>query len=499
MTNLENRLRRFAWLVMASMTIAMNACGGGHGSQGTSSAGSSVTPSAPSLRSIAITATPTSIATGATLQFSATGTYSDASTQTLTRVVMWSSSSVNVATISNSGNSQGLATAANPGSTSIVASSGTITSPAVILTVTGSSVTPPAPSLRSIAITATPTTIATGATLQFSATGTYSDASTQTLTRAVMWSSSSANVATISNSSGSQGLATAANPGSTSIVASSGTITSPAVTLTVTGATRVAKSAKRGVAYDLADPRDFAALSPGVSWWYNWSSRPNVQAPNDYVAQYQMDFYPMLWNGNYDAAAVETFLVANPGIKFLLVVNEPNLVTQANLTPQQAANLWPGFEAIAARTGVKIVGPAITWGTMPGYADPVVWLDAFYAAYRAANGNRDPQVDYLAFHWYDYGLDAQLNRLTKYGKPFWVTEFANWHSQVDGAQIDTAAKQAAQMTDMVAICESRADVVRYAWFTGRMSGDIHFTSLLAAPGQLTALGQLYLSLPYATP
>src|SRR5271155_2762830 len=31
-----------------------------------------------------------------------------------------------------------------------------------------------------------------------------------------------------------------------------------------------AKSAKRGVAYDLADPADFAALSPGVSWWYNW-------------------------------------------------------------------------------------------------------------------------------------------------------------------------------------------------------------------------------------
>jgi Glycosyl hydrolase catalytic core/Bacterial Ig-like domain (group 2) len=363
----------------------------------------------------------------------------------------------------------------------------------------GSSATPSTPSLVSIAITATPTTVAVGAMLQFTATGTYSDKTTQSLTGAVSWNSSSTNVATIGNSSNSPGLATAANPGSTSIVASSGTITSPAVTLTVTGATPAAKSAKRGVAYDLADPSDFAALSPGVSWWYNWSPQPNAQAPTDYVAQYHMDFYPMLWNGNYDAAAIEAFLLANPGIKFLLVVNEPNLVTQANLTPQQAADVWPGFEAIAAHTGVKIVGPAMTWGTMPGYADPVVWLDAFYAAYHAANGNRDPQVDYLAFHWYDYGLDAQLDRLTKYGKPFWVTEFANWHSQVDGAQIDTAAKQETQMTDMVAVCESRADVVRYAWFTGRMSDDVHFTSLLAASGQLTALGQLYLSLPYATP
>jgi hypothetical protein len=177
-------------------------------------------------------------------------------------------------------------------------------------------------------------------------------------------------------------------------------------------------------------------------------------------------------------------------------MNEPNLTGQANLTPQQAANLWPDFEAIAAKTGVKIVGPAITWGTMAGYNDPVVWLDAFYTAYEAAHNNRQPQIDYLAFHWYDYGLDGQLNRLTRYGKPFWVTELANWHAQSDGAQIDTLAKQEAQMTDMVKTCETRADVFRYAWFTGRVSPDPHFDSLLGATGQLTELGKLYLSLPF---
>jgi hypothetical protein len=208
-----------------------------------------------------------------------------------------------------------------------------------------------------------------------------------------------------------------------------------------------------------------------------------------------MDFYPMLWNGNFNAASVEAFLKANPSIKYMLVLNEPNLTGQANMTPQQAAQLWPQYEAVAAQTGVKIVGPAITWGTMAGYEDPVAWLDAFYAAYRAANNNRDPQIDYLAFHWYDYGLSAQLDRLTKYNKPFWVTEFANWHSQSDGAQIDSLVKQEAQMTSMVATCESRSDVFRYAWFTGRWNPDPHFTSLLGADGTLTALGTMYLSLP----
>ncbi len=256
------------------------------------------------------------------------------------------------------------------------------------------------------------------------------------------------------------------------------------------------RSAKRGIAYDLASAADLTALSAGVSWWYNWSLTPSTSLPADAAARYGMDFYPMLWNGNFNGANVEAFLIAHPEIQYLLVLNEPNLTSQSNLTPQAAAQLWPRYEAVSAHTGVKIVGPAITWGTMPNYQDPVAWLDAFYAAYRAANGNRSPQIDYLAFHWYDYGLGGQLDRLTKYGKSFWVTEFANWHNPNDGAQIDTLAKQEAQMTEMVGTCESRADVFRYAWFTGRLSPDPHYTSLLDASGQLGALGQLYVSLPH---
>lgn len=239
-----------------------------------------------------------------------------------------------------------------------------------------------------------------------------------------------------------------------------------------------------------------ATLSAGVSWWYNWSPRPHGGVPADYRGRYAMDFIPMLWNGNFNTGAVESFLLANPHVRYLLVMNEPNLTDQANLTPAQAAAIWPSYEAVAARTGVKIVGPAITWGTQSGYSDPVAWLDAFYTAYRNANGGRDPQIDYLAFHWYDYGLAAQLDRLTKYGKPFWVTEFANWHKGDGSAEIDSVAKQKAQMRDMVAVCESRSDVFRYAWFTGRWSPDPHHTSLLAANGQLTELGAYYLSLPY---
>ncbi len=256
------------------------------------------------------------------------------------------------------------------------------------------------------------------------------------------------------------------------------------------------KSAKRGAAYDLASQADLQALAPGVSWWYNWGSAPNPAVPSGYRTTYQMDYYPMLWNGNFNAASVEAFLQANPTIHYLLVMNEPNVGGQSYLTPQQAAALWPQYEAVAAQAGVKIVGPQITWGNMPNYGDPVVWLDAFYAAYEAAHGGRQPTIDYLGFHWYDYGLSDQLDRLHKYNKPLWVTEFANWHSQTDGAQIVTPGEQATQMTSMVATLESRSDVFRYAWFTGRVSPDPHYSSLLGAPGQLTPLGQQYITLPH---
>lgn len=257
-----------------------------------------------------------------------------------------------------------------------------------------------------------------------------------------------------------------------------------------------AKSAKRGLAYDLSTTPDVSVLAPGISWWYNWGSSANAGTPQDASATYRMDYVPMLWNGNFDTAAIESKIRANTSIKYLLVLNEPNLTDQANLTPTQAADLWPRYEQVAADTGVKLVGPAMNWGTMSGYQDPVVWLGTFYSAYRARNG-RDPRIDYLAFHWYDYGLAGQLDRLTKYGKPFWVTEFSNWHSQNDGAQIDSVAKQKAQMADMVATLENRSDVFRYAWFTGRINNDSHFISLLGANGQLTELGQYYLSLPYS--
>jgi hypothetical protein len=86
--------------------------------------------------------------------------------------------------------------------------------------------------LESIEVTPSNPSIATGATLPFTATGRYSDGSTGNVTSSVSWSSSTPSVATID----SAGVASAAGPGTTTILASSGSV-SGSTTLTVTSGT----------------------------------------------------------------------------------------------------------------------------------------------------------------------------------------------------------------------------------------------------------------------
>lgn len=188
------------------------------------------TVTAATLVSIAITPPAPSIALGTTQTFVATGTYTDNSTQDLTNVVVWSSSNPNVATVSNS-SPAGVASAQSVGPTTIGAASGTVQA-SVTLTVT------PAV-LQSIQVTPAQPSVALGFTEQFTATGTYSDSSHQDLTSAVTWASDTPGVATISNATGSNGLAATVAPGTANITATAGSVVSSPVPLTVTPAVLV--------------------------------------------------------------------------------------------------------------------------------------------------------------------------------------------------------------------------------------------------------------------
>ena len=179
-------------------------------SLGSDSGSTILTVSPPALVSLAVTPSKPSIALGTKQQFSVTGTFTDGSTQDLTTSVSWNSSNTRVATI----NGQGLASTAEQGMTTITASSGSV-SGSITLTVT-------APTLVSIALTPLQPSITVADTLQFTASGNFTDGSRQDFTTTATWNSSNPAVATISNAGGSQGLATAAAKGTTTISAAVG-------------------------------------------------------------------------------------------------------------------------------------------------------------------------------------------------------------------------------------------------------------------------------------
>ena len=172
---------------------------------------------------LAITVNPSTptIAVGTTQQFTASGSFSDGSTQDVTASVSWVSSSLSVAAITTGG----LASGSSSGTTTITASSGAISNSAV-LTVTNAVLT-------SITVNPINSSILVGNTQQFTATGTYSDASTQDLTSAVIWNSSNQNVATISGGLAS-GLAIGTASMSATFVLASGASVSGSTNLTVT-------------------------------------------------------------------------------------------------------------------------------------------------------------------------------------------------------------------------------------------------------------------------
>ena len=176
------------------------------------------------LVSIAVTPGTASVAPNGTQQYTATGTYANGTTQNITSSVTWSASPEASIT------SAGIATGIKPGATAtIMASLGSAAPGTATLTITNP--------LVSVAVTPATKSIAATFTQPFTATGTYADGSTSIITPTVTWASSNTSVATVSNSPGTQGLATGVAPGNAMITATLGSITSPPATLTVTNAT----------------------------------------------------------------------------------------------------------------------------------------------------------------------------------------------------------------------------------------------------------------------
>ena len=247
------------------------------------------------------------------------------------------------------------------------------------------------------------------------------------------------------------------------------------------------RSAKRGVCFNLGAyaSDDIPLLAAGCCWSYNWGSGTTEQAMSLF-SKYEMDYCPMAWNSAWDEEAVRKFKAAHPECRYILAYNEPNLTDQANMTPATAAKDWPRLVAMAKELGMKIIAPAMNYGTLSGYSDPWKWLDEFFRQ----PGVSIDDVDGIAVHCYmshPSALEWFIGEFKKYGKPIWLTEFCSWEGNI------SEKEQTGYMIEVLHYLESDAGVSRYAWFIPRTNEESPcHNNLLEAPGKgLKPLGNIY--------
>ncbi|GAA3198631.1 hypothetical protein GCM10010468_10500 [Actinocorallia longicatena] len=240
------------------------------------------------------------------------------------------------------------------------------------------------------------------------------------------------------------------------------------------------KACLKGVASWRFSASKKALKASGACWFYSWGvGHDGIASPSG------VEFVPMI------RAASDVKDVSRAKGRYLLGFNEPDLREQANMTVEQALDLWPRL----MRTGKKLGSPAVAVNA----AAPGGWLDRFLRGAAA----RHYRVDFVTVHWYGYDfrtkpavsqLRSYLTAVHKrYGKPIWLTEYALMNFG-GGPKYPSPKNQAAFITASAKMIGKLPYVQRYAWF-GLPSTPDSGTGLYRADGTPTAMGTAFRRAP----
>src|SRR5579872_1046603 len=265
-----------------------------------------------------------------------------------------------------------------------------------------------------------------------------------------------------------------------------------AVPVAVAARGPVPSNPKRGVGstwYMWFGPQ--ALTRVGASWAYDWSTKlPKAVRGIEWV--------PMVWGARSVSPRVIRTLssYARTGrARYLLTFNEPDQRSQANMTPAQAAALWPALE----KTGLKLGSPA-----------PAIWFGKWFQQFMALARARHLRVDFIALHFYqDFTVPGAVALLrshllavwNRYHRPIWVTEIGTADTRAWGKPMrytPTTARSLRYMRQVLAMLDSLPFVKRYAWFTDRCwhESGCQVSSLFSdGRGHETSLGKLYATTP----
>lgn len=211
---------------------------------------------------------------------------------------------------------------------------------------------------------------------------------------------------------------------------------------------------KRGAAYN--DPATVEPLSDTgtVSWAYNWGMAETASLPLG------IEFVPMLARADFDGWNTSLETARLTGSTYILGFNEPDMTSQANLSPSVAAGYYKKY--ITPHQGkFRLLSPAVTSSTSAGMG--LQWLDSFMKACASCD------ISGMAVHWYGDSADefksfvkkailfAQAHELSE----VWVTEFA---LNADTHAVTDQTSAVRFIEDVTSWLDKQSSVARYSYF-----------------------------------
>ncbi|KAI0347295.1 glycoside hydrolase [Trametopsis cervina] len=216
----------------------------------------------------------------------------------------------------------------------------------------------------------------------------------------------------------------------------------------------VSSTAKAGLAWPngpYADIDQFTTTGK-VQWYYTWS-------PSGFPST--LEFVPMLWGPSQLSSwtANINHTISQLHISSVLGFNEPQEVSQSNISPTDAAALWAQHIEPLKAQGIRLGSPAPS-SAPSGKTWLMQWLDACGAVGGCT-------VDFVALHWYDINSTAFIEYLQDFHdtfqRPIWVTE---WACQNFNKADDQCSPQ--DIVNFMNATQEFMDntewVERYAWF-----------------------------------
>ncbi|KAJ5083154.1 hypothetical protein N7456_012581 [Penicillium angulare] len=236
-------------------------------------------------------------------------------------------------------------------------------------------------------------------------------------------------------------------------------------------------TSKRGAAYNDVSAVSSLTSSGTVSWAYNWAFSLDGNLPSG------VDYVPMLWGAKFFGGwitGIESLL--SSGSNYIMGFNEPDMSSQANMSPSEAAGYYNQY--ITPYSGsAKLISPSVTSSTDDGKG--LSWFEEFMSDCSSCN------ITGLAVHWYGNSIDEfksfvqqAVSTASNYNLPeVWVTEFA-LNSDVSGVTDQSSA--ADFVNQAVTWMDSQTNVTRYSYF---MCAD----NYLLTNGALNTVGTAYTS------